>query len=160
MNTALLFNETQYLGRNMYGLARRMVIALFCLIAHFITDERDDTAGLFFIVGSATLLLSLILLFVPYYTIKLDQEYLTLKSTGRKEVKIPLRVITNMEITSYNRYHLNNPVFNVLDIAEYKFYAEGRKALVVNLEGGNVFRIGCRDAALLKEKIEARKTIN
>ncbi|MBL7923028.1 MAG: hypothetical protein JNL88_02410 [Bacteroidia bacterium] len=154
MHDPIRFTETQYLGRNSYGLARRLLMVTFCFIAHFSTDEREQSGGLFLLVGSAILLLSLVLVFVPCYTITLKGNELQLKPLRKKEIILPLQVIRKAEVLDFNRYHFNNPVFNVFTENEYRFYAEGRSAILLHLEAGHVFRIGARKAALLLEELK------
>ncbi len=154
MNNEIIFKEVHYLGRNRYGLSRRMVMMVFCFIAHFYSEEKGNIDGVFFLVGLVILLLSIVLWFVPYYTIELKNNILTIISSRKKEVILPLNVIMQAELGIYNRFHLNNPVFNVLNDDEYRFYAEGRKALLLNLEGGNKFKIGMKRPDILYTEIK------
>jgi len=154
MTSNIKFREVQYLGRNMYGLSRRLIMAIFCYIAHFYSEEKGNIEGIFFLVGSIITLVSFVLLFIPYYTIELKEDVLLLKSLQKKEVSIPLNVIRKADVCVYNRYHLNNPVFNVFNEKEFRFYAEGRKALLLNLEGGNILKIGVKKADLLYSEIK------
>lgn len=144
MNKEILFKEVHYLGRNSYGLSRILIMMIFCFIAHYYSEEKGNIEGIFFIVGNIILLLSIVLWFVPYYTIALKKDTLLLISSRKKEVQLPISAMTKIELGVYNKYHLNNPVFNVLNDEEYCFYAEGRKALLLNLEGGNRFKIGMK----------------
>lgn len=154
MSHEIIFKEVHYLGRNRYGLSRRLVMMVFCFIAHYYSEEKGNIEGVFFIVGLVILLLSVVLWFVPYYTIELKNNLLTIISSRKKEVTLPLNVITHAETGIYNRFHLNNPVFNVFNDGEYKFYAEGRKALLLNLEGGNKFKIGMKRPDILFTEIK------
>lgn len=154
MSNKIKFMEKQYLGRNSYGLSRRVVMIIFCFIAHFYSEEHNSSTGLFLLVGVFTLTLSVLLVFIPLYTVSLSEGNLHLISLRKKVVNIPVRLIKRAEVLPYSPYHLNNPVFNVKDKEEYKFYAEGSKALLLNLEGGNVLRIGVRNAELLLSEIK------
>jgi hypothetical protein len=116
--------------------------------------KKEVLMGYFFIVGNVILLLCVVLWFIPYYTIELRNNALHLISSRKKEVSLPLNAITHAEIGIYNRYHLNNPVFNVLNKEEYRFYSEGRKALLLKLEGGNLFRIGMKSPEILFTEIK------
>jgi hypothetical protein len=154
MSHEIKFKEVHYLGRNSYGLSRRLVMMVFCFIAHFYSEEKGNIDGVFIIVGLVILLLSIVLWYVPYYTIELQNNSLSIISSRKKVVTLPLKVITHVETGIYNRFHLNNPVFNVLNNGEYKFYAEGRKALLLNLEGGNRFKIGMKRPEILYTEIK------
>lgn len=158
MPTENTFVEKQYLGRNSYGLSRRLVMIVFCFIAHFYSEEKLNPTGLFIVVGFIAATLSFLLLFVPLYTIKLEKDTLQLKSLRKVVVNIPVPAIQTASVVKYSRYHFNNPVFNVLDEKEYKFYAEGSKALLLNMEDGKILRIGAKEAERLLEEIEKMKT--
>ncbi len=160
MNTNLPFTEKHYLGRNSYGLSRRLVMIIFCFIAHFYSEENHQSTGLFLLVGWVTIAISVVLLFIPLYTITLEKGEIQLKTMRNKMVRIPLTMIRQMESVKYSRYHLNNPVFNVLDNGEHKFYAEGSTALLLQLEGGNTYRIGVKDPERLLREIRKRKGKN
>lgn len=154
MSHEILFKEVHYLGRNRYGLSRRLVMIVFCFIAHYYSGEKGNIEGVFFIVGLAIFLISLVLWFVPYYTIELKNNVIKIVSIRKKEVTLPLNFITEATTGIYNRFHLNNPVFNVFNDGEYQFYAEGRKALLLNLEGGNKFKIGMKRPDLIYTEIK------
>lgn len=157
MQNEPLFKEIQYTGRNMYGLSRRLVMATFLLIAHFYSTDNENLEGALLILGVLLLAFSVILWFIPNYQILLNHQRLILRPTSGKEISLPLEYIEKGEVVRYSRYHFNNIVFNVQDNGEYKFYAEGSKALLVNLKAGNVFRIGCKNADELLLKIEEIK---
>jgi len=160
MNAKPTFTEKQFLGRNTYGLSRRLVMIVFCFIAHYYSEEKPEPTGLFFLVGCVTIVISLVLLFIPLYTITLENGVLQLKTMRNKVIQIPLPQILEVEAVKYSRYHFNNPVFNVLDHTEYKCYAEGAKAHLIKLESGKVYRIGVKDADRLFSEIMKMKAKN
>jgi hypothetical protein len=151
--TEPIFTERQYIGRNSYGLARRMVMAIFALIAHFYSYDPMDFENGFFLIGALLIILSIVLFFVPYYTLQLQADVLIIHSRKEKEVRLPLMYIEKSEAVKYSKYHFNNARFNVQDKDEHHFYAEGPNALLLNLQGGHKFRIGCRRAEELNRKI-------
>lgn len=153
MQVADQFKEVQYVGRNTYGLSRRLVMAAFLLIAHFYSPLDENLNGALLYLGLILIISCIVLLFVPSYTITLTDKILVIKPTYGKEIRLPLDYIEKAEVVRYSRYHFNNVVFNVLDKDEYKFYAEGSKALLLNLKAGNIFRIGCKKADELLLKI-------
>ncbi len=160
MTTTPDFKETQYAGRNVYGLSRRLVMAAFLFLAHYYSSVDENLGGGLLYPGVILIVLSIVLLFVPGYTIRLENEVLILKRTLGKEIRLPLEYIVQAEVVEYSKYHFNNIVFNVLAHNEYKFYTEGTKALLLNLKAGNTFRIGCKKADELLLKIQQfRKTV-
>jgi len=152
-STEPLFRERQYIGRNSYGLARRLVMAIFALVAHFYSYDPMDFENGFFLIGVILIITSIVLLFVPYYTIQLKPDVLILHSRKEKEIRLPLIYIEKTDSVKYSKYHFNNAKFNVQDKGEHHFYAEGPNALLLNLQGGHIFRIGCRQSEELNRKI-------
>lgn len=155
MTTTHEFREVQYTGRNSYGFSRRLVMALFLFIAHYYSGSEENLEGTLLLLGGFLLLFSLLLLFIPSYTILLQHATLVLKPAFGKAIQLPVETIAEASIVTYSRFHFNNIVFNVLDGDEHKFYAEGSKALLVNLKDGAVYRIGCKNAETLLQQITA-----
>lgn len=155
MTTTHEFREVQYAGRNSYGLSRRLVMALFLLIAHYYSGSDENLEGALLLLGGFLLLFSIVLLFVPSYTILLQHRTLVLKPAFGKEIHLSVETIAEASIAPYSRFHFNNIVFNVFDAGEHKFYAEGSKALLVNLKEAAVYRIGCKNAETLLQQITA-----
>ncbi len=137
------FKENQYLGFNSYSLAFRMLLAIFCFVVFFYSENRMQNADLLFLLGIFILLLSVLLLFVKYLSIAVDNENLTLRGMWKYQiVTIPLNEINSVEKTIYNRYHLNYPAFKVNDSKRVKFYTNGRNAVKIRLNNGSEFLIG------------------
>lgn len=147
------FKQVHFVGRNTYGISRRLVMAAFLFIAHYYSPQFENLEGALLILGLIILVSSIILFFVPSYTVMLEEKTLVLKPGFGKEIRLPLEYIVHAEVVPYSKYHFNNIVFNVLSNDEYKFYAEGSKALLLNLKAGNTFRIGCKKADELLLKI-------
>lgn len=102
-----------------------------------------QNADLLFVLGIFILLLSVLLLFVKYLSITVDNENLTLRGMWKYQiVTIPLNEINSVEKTIYNRYHLNYPAFKVNDSKRVKFYTNGRDAVKILLNNESEFLIG------------------
>lgn len=143
MEPTMRFEEKQYLGFNSYSLAFRMLLAIFCFIAFFYSENRMQNADILFLLGILILLLSIVLLFVKYIHISVDNENLTLRGMWKNQVVIvPLKDIRSAEKTIYNRYHLNYPAFKVNDTKRVKFYTNGRDAVKIILASGKELLVG------------------
>ena len=102
-----------------------------------------QNADLLFLLGIFILLLSIILLFVKYIHINVDNENLTLRGMWKNQVvNVPLKDIRSVEKTIYNRYHLNYPAFKVNDTKRVKFYTNGRDAVKIILMSGKELLVG------------------
>jgi hypothetical protein len=139
----LLFEEKQFLGFNAYSIARRMVLAIFCFVAYYYTEEREKNADLLFSLGIFILIISVVLLFVKYIHIKVTSTHIIITGMWTtRMVKIDLSGIVSAEKTTYSKYHLNNPAFNVHVANTIKFYAGGKDALKLTDKDGLVYLIG------------------
>ena len=139
----LKYDEKQSLGYNSYSNSRRTVLAIFCFVAYYYTENRSDDADLLFVVGIFILVLSLALLFVTYLRISLTETEITLSNLwNNKKIKLPYSEIQSIESTIYSKYHLNNPAFNVHQAGQIKFYAAGSLAVKIGLNNGDSYLIG------------------
>lgn len=147
MDNNLLFEEKQFLGFNSYSIARRMVLAIFCFVSFYYSENRMENADALFLIGILILILSIILLFVKHLYIYIDSQVLTIQGTWKKQlVRIPLTDIINIEKTIYSKYHMNNPAFNVHVDNEIRFYTTGHDAVKVGLKSGYILIIGTTKA--------------
>lgn len=139
----LLFEERQYLGYNKYSILRRMVLALFCFVAYYYTEDREKNAGLLFLLGIVLLVVSIFTLFVLHLHTKVYQNRIELNGlwTMRK-VKIDLAGITKIEKAPYSVYWLNNPAYNLHIKGTIRFYTSGKDAVLLTDKDGLIYRIG------------------
>ncbi len=141
------FEEKQYLGFNTYSLAFRLVIALFCFVAYYYSNPNSHDADLLFLLGIILMALSILLIFVKYITITVDDEALQLRGMWAYQlVRVEFSKIRRVEKTIYSRYHLNNPAFRVKTEKETRFYTNGHDAVRVWLEDGTELLIGSHKA--------------
>ena len=143
MEQPLLFEEKQYLGFNAYSISRRLVLSIFCFVAYYYTENREENADLLFLVGIFILVISVILLFVKYIHTKISENAVIITGMQKKRlVKIDLVGIVKAEKTEYSKFHLNNPAFNVHTRNTIKFYAGGREAIRLTDRDGLLYLIG------------------
>jgi len=141
--SALKYDEKQTLGYNSYSTSRRMVLAIFCFVAYYYTENRSQDADLLFVVGIFILILSIALIFVTYLRISLtDTEIVLSNLWNNKKIRLPFSEIQSMETSVYSKYHLNNPAFNVHQDGQIKFYAAGSLAVKIALKNGENYLIG------------------
>lgn len=138
-----LFVERQYLGRDYGRISIRMVMALFCFAAYYITERREQNADLFLVVGCAILIVSIIMMFLLHYRTTITDKSIVLDglwTTSR--VKIDLNSITNVERTHYSSFIINNPVYNLHKKGTIRFYAGGKDAIKLTDRDGLNYIIG------------------
>ena len=143
MNNHLLFEEKQFLGFNSYSIARRMVLAIFCLVTFYYSENRMENADVLFLIGILILVLSILLLFVKYIHILVDEQEIQLKGMWKKQaIRVALSDIAGLEKSLYSKYHMNQPAFNVHVEEEIRFYTSGRDAVKIKLKNGSLLVIG------------------
>jgi len=160
METKPLFVEKQYLGRDYGRISIRMVMALFCFAAYYITERREQNADLFLVVGCAILIVSIIMMFLLHYRTTVSNNAIILDglwTTSR--VKIDLNSITQVEKADYSSFIINNPVYNLHKKGTIRFYAGGKDAIKLTDRDGMIYMIGThRPDEFEKSILLARKS--
>ncbi|HYK76308.1 MAG TPA: hypothetical protein VEV16_04970 [Daejeonella sp.] len=150
-----LFVEKQYLGRDYGRISVRIVMALFCFAAYFITEERERNANLFLVVGCAILVVSVIMMFLLHYQTTIQNHSIVLNGLWTtKLVKIDLNSIIKVERTNYSTYLINNPVYNLHKKGTIRFYAGGKDAIKLTDRDGLNYIIGTHRPAEMEQSIK------
>jgi hypothetical protein len=143
METKPLFEEKQYLGRDYGRISIRMVMALFCFAAYYITERREQNADLFLVVGCAILIVSIIMMFLLHYRTTVRDNAIILDGLWTTaKVTIDLNTITQVERTDYSSFMINNPVYNLHKKGTIRFYAGGKDAIKLTDRDGMKYIIG------------------
>ncbi|WP_442795393.1 hypothetical protein [Pelobium manganitolerans] len=148
------FHEKQYLGRDYNFISIRLVMAVFCLAAYYVTENRDRNGDLLLLVGCGILLLSVVMLFMLHYRTVVNNKSVILDGLWTTRlVKIDLNSITKVEKVPYSKYFLNNPVYNLHRNGTIKFYAGGKDAVKLTDRDGLVYIIGTQKQSELYNAI-------
>jgi hypothetical protein len=137
------FEERQYLGLNHYSLLRSLVLALFCFVAYYFTENREKNAELLFFAGILFMIISLLSMFIKHLHTRVFDNSIELDGlwTMRK-VKIDLTTIKQIEKIPYSNYLLNTPVYNLHRNGSIFFYTSGRTAVRITDKDGLQYIIG------------------
>ena len=151
------FVEKQYLGRDYVRISIRLVMILFCLLAYFITEQRErDTANVFLFVGTVILVVSIVMLFVLHYRITVHRKSILIDGLWTTRlVKIDLNSIVKVAQVAYGPYLINNPVYNLHKKGTIRFYAGGKRAIELTDRDGLRYIIGTQHPVELEQKIKA-----
>ncbi len=150
------FYEKQYLGRDYTFISIRLVMATFCFIAYYFTENREKNGDLLLVVGCGILLVSILMLFLLHYrTIVKNKAILIDGLWTTRLVKIDLNSIVKVEKGLYSKFFLNNPVYNLHRKGTIKFYAGGKDAITLTDRDGLVYIIGTQKAAELYLAIQS-----
>jgi len=163
MQDEILFEEKQYIGFNKWAIIWRTVLAMFCFILYYWSENPkavdvsvieipsspvgEDSGQLFFLMGIFLMFLSLILIFVLHIHTKVIGNSLILDGlwTSRK-VKIDLGSIVEIKKVKYSTYLLNRPVYNLHFKNKIRFFTQGNDALELTDKDGLKYRIGSQKA--------------
>lgn len=154
MENQPVFVEKQYLGRDYTRISIRLVVALFCFAAYYITEERERNGSLFLIVGFAILIVSILMLFMLHYRTTVQNKSVILDGLWTtKLVKIDLNSIVKVERKPYSSFIINNPVYNLHQKGKIRFYAGGKEAVSLTDRDGLEYIIGTQHPGELERAI-------
>ncbi len=154
MNQDYIFKERQYLGRDKSWISIRLVLALFCFIAYYLNFDHLASRQLFFIVGSAIILVSVVMMYLLHYQTVVSNNNITMSGLWTTSlVKIDLSAVVKMEKKYYSRFIFNNPVYNLHKNGKIRFYAGGKEAVWLTDRDGLIYIIGTHKPEALYESI-------
>ena len=141
------FIEKQYLGLNKMSLTRRMSLAIFCLVAYYWRENHDKAGELYFFIGIAIMVISIILIFILHFETKIKNGSIILDGlwTSRK-IKIDTASIVSVQKVIYSKYFLNRSVYNLHLQGTIRFYTRGTDAVELIDKDGLVYLIGSQKA--------------
>jgi hypothetical protein len=148
------FKEKQYLGLNKMSLTRRMSLAIFCLVAYYWRENHDKAGELYFFIGIAIMVISIILIFILHFETKIKNGSIILDGlwTSRK-IKIDTASIVSVQKVIYSKYFLNRSVYNLHLQGTIRFYTRGTDAVELIDKDGLVYLIGSQKAEELARVI-------
>jgi hypothetical protein len=156
MQNQPVFIEKQYLGRDYLRISIRLVLALFCFAAYFITERREQNAALFLVVGCGILVVSVIMMFLLHFKTTVKNKSIVLDGLWTtKMVKIDLNSIIKVERAPYSSFIINNPVYNLHHKGTVRFYAGGKDAIRLTDRDGLVYIIGTENPSELERSVLA-----
>ena len=178
MPEKFLFEEKQYLGLNRQSVIRRMVLALFCFLAYYWSENPKavDVSGvrigsypaqdipnsgeLFFLMGIVILLLSTGMNFMLHIKTAVNENSIMLDGlwTSRK-VKIPFSNIVSAQRVNIDRSFLNRPSYNLHRKGVIIFYTSGSEAVELTDKDGLKYRVGSQKTTELLDVINRQVTL-
>ena len=141
------FLEKQYLGLNKMALTRRLALAVFCFIAFYWRENQDQAGELYFVIGVAIIIFSILLFFVLHFETKVFNGSIILDGlwTSRK-VKIDTASIVSAKKVAYSKYIINRAVYNLHFKGTIRFYTRGNDAVELTDKDGLIYLIGSQKA--------------
>ncbi len=157
------FEEQQYHGLNRHSLVRRLLLAVFCFVTYYWSENPKPVVvgelrigeypgdvqygTLFFVLGIAMIALSVLLLFVPHMKVLVSETEIILQGKfPPRMVRIPLSAIQSVRKVQIRPSIFNRPVFNLLTKNRVRFYTWGNEMIEITSKEGQVYRIGTQKA--------------
>jgi len=149
------FIEKQYLGLNKIALTRRLALAVFCFIAYYWKENHDKSGELYFIIGIAIIIFSILLLFVLHFETKVFNGSIIFDGlwTSRK-IKIDTSSLVSAKKVNYSKYIINRAVYNLHLKGTIRFYTRGNDAVELTDKDGLIYLIGSQKAEELTRVIQ------
>jgi hypothetical protein len=178
MQDKILFEEKQYIGYNKWAILWRTVLALFCFLLYYWSENPkpvdvsgieipaspvgQDSGHLFFLMGLFIMLLSLVLIYILHiHTIVINNNLIINGLWTSRKVKIDLNSIANVQKVQSNTYLLNPPVYNLHFKNKIHFFTQGNDAVELTDKDGLKYSIGSQKsdelANLLKQLTSSDK---
>lgn len=160
MSNKILFEESQYLGNNRLSFLRRMVLALFCFLSYYWSENSLEAIGsgnLLFFLGIAIVAISAMLVYIKHFRTKVVNGSIVLDGlwTARK-VKIDLSSITSVSIVAYSRFFFNRAVYNLHSKGAIHFYTTGKHCIELIDKDGLRYFIGSQKTTELLSVLKAQ----
>lgn len=148
------FVEKQYLGLNKMALTRRLALAVFCFIAYYWRENHDKAGELYFAIGIAIIIFSILLFFVLHFETKVFNGSIILDGlwTSRK-IKIDTASLVSAKKVNYSKYIINRAVYNLHFKGTIRFYTRGNDAVELIDKDGLIYLIGSQKAEELNRVI-------
>jgi len=158
MEEEYLFQEKQYLGRDKTWISVRLILALFCFSAYYLNLDHLASRQLFFIVGAAIIVVSIIMMYMINYKTQVTSDFLVLSGLWSTSlVKIDLNSIIKVEKKAYSNYFFNNPVYNLHKNGKIRFFSDGKDAVWLTDKDGLIYIIGTQRADELLKAVKLAK---
>lgn len=151
------FLEKQYLGLNKMALTRRLALSIFCFIAYYWRENHNKEGELYFVIGIAILVFSVLLFFILHFQTKVSNGSIILDGlwTSRK-IKIDIASLVSVKKVNYSKYIINRAVYNLHVKGTIRFYTRGNDAVELVDRDGLVYLLGSQRAEELSRAIKNR----
>lgn len=155
----ILFEEKQFHGMNRHSIVRRLLLAVFCFVAYYWSENpkpvnlelfrigeypgRDHSGQLFFLLGICVLVLSALLLFVLHMRTVVSTEAIVIDGfLSARRIRIDLKGIASVRRIRLRPSIFNRPVYNLHTKGRVRFYTHGNEAVELTTRDGLIYRIG------------------
>lgn len=174
-----VFEEKQYLGHNKLSIAIRIILALFCFIGYYWSENPKpvevafirigsypaealpNSGQVFFILGVLILALSAALIYILHLHTRVYNDYMILDGFWRaRRVKIDLGNVVGIKRLKLKPGTLRSPAYNLHRKGVIRFFSSGNELVELRDKDGIIYRIGSQRAQelyrILNQKVKNR----
>jgi hypothetical protein len=157
----IIFEEKQYMGHNRLSMIWRTIIALFCFVGYYWSEnpkpvqvaifrigsypavDIPNSGQIFFLLGLLVMLFSLMLTYILHSHTKVFNEYIIIDGfwTARR-VKVNLDTIIHIRKSKYKKHIFRRAVYNLHSRGVIRFYTSGNEFVEIKDNTGFTYRIG------------------
>ncbi len=161
------------MGHNRLSIIWRTIIALFCFVGYYWSENPNpvqvaifhighypaldipNSGKIFFLLGILILILSSILTYVLHTHTKVFADYIVIDGfwTARR-VKINLSTITHIRKSRYKKHIFRRAVYNLHSRGVIRFFTSGNEFVELKDNTGFTYRIGTQKAAELYQVLK------
>ena len=171
----LYFEEKQYLGSNRLSIFVRMLLALFCFVGYYWSENPKPvevafikigsypgealphSGQVFFILGVLIVLISAILIYVLHIHTRVYEDHLLMDGFwGSRRVKIDLLNVISVKKIKLKQGTLRSPAYNVHRKGVIRFFSSGSELIELKDKDGIVYRIGSQRAGELHKILSSK----
>jgi hypothetical protein len=168
-----IFDEKQYMGHNRLSIIWRTVIALFCFVGYYWSEnpkpvqvaifkigsypalDIPNSGKIFFLLGLLIMMFSAMLTFILHTHTQVYSNYIIIDGfwTARR-VKISLDTITHIRKSRYKKHIFRRAVYNLHSRGIIRFFTSGNEFVELKDSSGFTYRIGTQKAPELYQVLK------
>lgn len=174
MERDLLFEEKQYMGHNRLSMLWRTLLALFCFVGYYWSENPKpvhvsvfyigsypiqhipNSGKVFFLLGLIILIISGLLTYILHIHTRVYNGYMIIDGfLGARKVKIDFSTITYLRKGRYKLNIFRRAVYNLHSKGVIRFYTSGQEFIELKDNAGFTYRIGTQRSEELLNLIKA-----
>ena len=176
MEKEIVFEEKQYMGHNRLSIMWRMILALFCFIGYYWSEnpkpvhvsvfyigsypiqDIPNSGKIFFLLGMIILVISSVLIYILHIHTRVYKGYMIIDGFwNSRKVKIDFSTINFIRKGRYKKNIFRRAVYNLHSKGIIRFYTSGQEFIELKDNAGFIYRIGTQRSeeliALIKMEV-------
>lgn len=175
MEKEFIFEEKQYMGHNRLSIMWRMLLALFCFIGYYWSENPKpvhvsvfyigsypiqhipNSGKIFFMLGLIILIISTALTFILHIHTRVYDGYMVIDGFwNSRKVKIDFGTVNFIRKGRYKKNVFRRAVYNLHSKGVIRFYTSGEDFIELKDNAGFTYRIGTQRSEELFSRLKPR----